>query len=475
MNPRSDATTTADASGVPTIQPSPWRLLLLCGIQLLMLLDFSIVNVALSRVETELNFSRTGVQWVISAYALTYGGLLLLGGRLSDQLGRRRMLLPGLALFGFASLLGGLAWTPAVLVVMRALQGVGAAFIAPAVLSLITTGSQPGAERNKALGWFSAASASGFAIGVLLGGALTQLGGWRWVFFVNVPLVAIALVATLWLIPTDRPSSGQNRYDIPGALLSTVGVSAVIYGLSAIGDYPGVALAAIAGGIVTVAGFIWVESRSADPLVPLRVFRVRSVSIANLGALLVPGVMGAVALTLALFLQRVQNRDALETGLIFLTLGIAVIVAAPVAAGMVTKVGAKTVCATGSLIVALGIFVISRISVDSSYVSILLPGLLLTGIGFSSFFASSTIAATSGVPDEQQGLVGGILNTSVQFGTALCVVLLTVISDRGGTTVSVAVQADRFDTALVISAIIAIGTTALILLALPGTRRAPTP
>ena len=181
MNSQSSETTAGDST-MPADRPDPWRLLLLCGVQLLMLLDFSIVNVALPRIESSLSFSHSGVQWVISAYALTYGGLLLLGGRLSDQLGRRRMLIPGLAIFGLASLFGGVAWNPATIVLMRALQGVGAAFIAPAVLSLITTGI-PGPARNKALGWFSAASASGFAVGVLLGGVLTQVGGWRAVFF----------------------------------------------------------------------------------------------------------------------------------------------------------------------------------------------------------------------------------------------------------------------------------------------------
>ncbi len=475
MNSQSGETTTAGNSSAQADRPHPWRLALLCGIQLLMLLDFSIVNVALSRVETSMGFTHSGVQWVISAYALAFGGLLLLGGRLSDQVGRRRMLIPGLALFGIASLLGGMAWGQAMLVLMRALQGVGAAFIAPAVLSLITTGTPPGPARNKALGWFSAATASGFATGVLLGGVLTQLGGWRAVFFVNVPLVAIALVAAFRLIPVDVRPAREHRYDVLGAVLSTLGVSGVIYGLSSLAGDRTIAAWAIGIGVVALVGFVWGESRADDPLVPLSIFRIRSVSIANLAALLVPGVMGAVALMLSLFLQRVQGRDALETGLIFLTLGVAVIIAGPVAAAMVTKVGPKTVFTAGAALVTVGVFVLSRIHADSAYVTILLPGLVLTGMGFSTFFASSTITATMDVPDEQQGLVGGLLNTSVQFGTALCIVLLTAIADRGHGTVSAVTQAHNFGTALTVGAAIALATTALIIVALPGSLRTHAP
>ncbi|MGW6938557.1 MFS transporter [Streptomyces xanthophaeus] len=476
MNPRPGVTTAA-AGGTATPSPSagPWRLVLLCGVQLLMLLDFSIVNVALPRIETSLGFSHNGVQWVVSAYALTYGGLLLLGGRLSDQLGRRRMLVPGLALFGLASLIGGLATSPGLLVAMRALQGVGAAFIGPAVLSLITTGTAPGPERNKALGWFSAASASGFAIGVLAGGVLTQLTGWRWVFFVNVPLTALAILAAYRLIPADGSRSGENRYDVPGAILSTLGVSGVIYGLTTLGGDRATGLAAIAAGLVMLICFVVVESRSSNPLVPLSIFRTRSVSVANLAALLVPGVMGAVALALSLFLQQVQQRDALETGLVFLTLGVAVVFAGPIAAMLVTKIGPKAVCAGGSVIVAAGVFVLSRITPDSSYAAVLLPGLVLTGIGFSSFFAASTITATMDVPAEQQGLAGGLLNASVQFGTALCVALLMAVAEGGADAddvVSAATRAENYGNAFAIGAAVALATAVLVLVALPGRSRA---
>ncbi|MEU9373058.1 MFS transporter [Streptomyces sp. NPDC048255] len=476
MKPRPGVTTAAaGGTATPSTSAGPWRLVLLCGVQLLMLLDFSIVNVALPRIEGSLGFSHSGVQWVVSAYALTYGGLLLLGGRLSDQLGRRRVLIPGLALFGVASLIGGLAESPGLLVAMRALQGVGAAFIGPAVLSLITTGTAPGPERNKALGWFSAASASGFAIGVLAGGVLTQLVDWRWVFFVNVPLTALAVLAAYRLIPADGRPSAENRYDVPGAVLSTLGVSGVIYGLTTLGGDRATGLAAIGAGLVMLICFVVVESRSSNPLVPLSIFRTRSVSVANLAALLVPGVMGAVALALSLFLQQVQQRDALETGLVFLTLGVAVVFAGPIAALLVTKIGPKAVCAGGSAIVAAGVLVLSRITPDSSYAGVLLPGLVLTGIGFSSFFAASTITATMDVPGEQQGLAGGLLNASVQFGTALCVALLMAVAEAGADAddvVSAATRADNYGNAFAIGAAVALGTALLVLVALPGRSRA---
>lgn len=479
MNP-TPGVTTANAGELPAppAGTGPWRLVLLCGVQLLMLLDFSIVNVALPRIEGALGFSHTGVQWVVSAYALTYGGLLLLGGRLSDQLGRRRLLIPGLALFGIASLAGGLANSPGLLVAMRALQGVGAAFIGPAVLSLITTGTAPGPERNKALGWFSAASASGFAIGVLFGGVLTQLSGWRWVFFVNVPLTALALVAVFRLIPADGKRSAENRYDVPGAVLSTLGVGGVIYGLSSLGDDIATGIWAVAAGCLALVCFLVVEHRSSNPLVPLSIFRTRSVSVANLAALLVPGVMGAVALTLSLFLQQVQQRDALETGLIFLALGASVIVAGPVAALLVTRVGPKTVCVAASATVAAGVLVLSRISPDSAFMTVLLPGLVLTGVGFSSFFVAATITATMDVPSEQQGFAGGLLNASVQFGTALCVALLMMVAEAGGGTgkvVSVAARADNYGNAFAIGAAVALGTALLVLVALPGRTGSGTP
>ena len=284
--------------------------------------------------------------------------------------------------------------------------------------------------------------------------------------------MALALVATPRLIPADSVPVRENRYDVLGAILSTAGVSGVIYGLSSLADDRTVAVTAIVVGVAALIGFILVETR-IRPAVPLSIFH-SALSIANLAALLVPGVMGAVALTLSLFLQGVQNRDALETGMIFLTLGVAVIVAGPVAASMVSKVGPKNVFMTGAAVVTVGVFVLSRISADSAYVSILLPGLVLTGMGFSTFFASSTITVTMDVPNQQQGLVGGLLNTSVQFGTALCIVLLTAIADRGSS-VSRVTQAHNFGTALTVGAVIALATTVLILLLLPGSLRTHAP
>lgn len=448
--------------------PGALFLVLLCGVQLLMLLDFSIVNVALPRIEESVGFTHTGVQWVVSVYALTYGGFLMLGGRICDRLGRRRILLVGLALFGFASLAGGFATTPTVLVVARAVQGVGAALIGPAVLSLITTGTPAGAARNKALGWFSAASASGFAVGVLLGGILTQYATWRAVFFVNVPLVALAAVAAVRLLPGRRPDpSERERPDIAGAVLSILGVGGLIYGLNAIGT--AVAPVVLAAGVLALVGFVLVERKVSHPLVPLGVFRVRSVSVSNAAALLVPGVMGSVALVLSLFLQQVQGRSALQTGMIFLTLGLSVIVAGPIAAGLVTSMGPRVVCASGGAAVSLGVLVLSRVHADTGFLTLLLPGLVLTGMGFSAFFASATIMATKDLPDSQQGLAGGLVNTSVQFGTAICVTILVALSANNSenSAISTVDQAAGYRTAFTVGAAIALVGALLVLFLLP--------
>ncbi|MFB7508021.1 MFS transporter, partial [Streptomyces broussonetiae] len=288
-------------------QNRPGALVLLCGVQLMLLLDFSIVNVALPSMESSVGLGEHGTQWVVSAYALGFGSLLLLGGRLSDLIGRRLMLVVGVTAFGAASLIAGLATVPALLIGMRAVQGVGAALIAPAALSLITTGFPDEAQRNKALGWFSAATASGFAIGVLLGGILVQLWGWRAVFFVNVPLTALAVPAAFRVLPAARGAAGPRTYDLPGVVLSAAGFVALIYGLSQVPDNGTRAAVGIVAGVLLLVVFVVVESRAAAPLVPLGVFRSRALSVANVASFLIPGVMGTTALQLSLFLQQVQG------------------------------------------------------------------------------------------------------------------------------------------------------------------------
>jgi EmrB/QacA subfamily drug resistance transporter len=452
---------------------SAGALALLCSVQLLLLVDFSIVNVALPRIETALDFGRLGVQWVVSAYALAFGGLLLLGGRLSDLLGRRRMLVLGLVLFGIASLGGAVAMGPGVLVAMRALQGAGAALIAPAVLSIITTGFAEGAARNRAIGWFSAASASGFAVGVLLGGILTEIFDWRSVFYVNLPAVIIAIAGAYRLLGGHAPTRERRRYDVPGALLATAGSTGVIYGLSLIPakGWGGLLWAAI--GLGLLAGFVVVESRSASPLVPLGIFRQRAVSVANLASLIVPGLVGAAVLLLSLFLQGVQERSVLEAGLAFLPVGLAVMILGPISAAVANRFGPKIVCIGGAALVTAGMLLLSRITPTASYFEYLLPGLVVTGFGFTAFFATSAMCATAGIPEHQQGLAGGLLNTSVQFGTALWIAVMLTIGQSYANkhqAAGAAAQTDGYAWAFTIGGIVGLATAVLLALALPATR-----
>jgi EmrB/QacA subfamily drug resistance transporter len=445
----------------------------------MLLLDFSIVNVALPSMESSLKMGALGTQWVVSAYALGFGSLLLLGGRLSDLLGRRLMLVIGVTAFGLASLIGGLALWPALLIAMRAVQGIGAALIAPSALSLITTGFPDEQERNRALGWFSAASASGFAVGVLLGGILTEVATWRAVLFVNVPLTAITVVAAFRVLPTAPASaslSGRRSYDLPGVLLSAAGFVALINGLSQVPNDGTIAAVSIAVGLVLLIVFAVVEARSGNPLMPLGIFRNRTLTVANIASFLLPGVMGTTALQLSLFLQQVQDRSALNTGFAFLPFGLCVIVAGPAAAISAGKIGAKPVAIAGSALVTVGVLLLSRVEADSGYASVVLPGTLLMGCGFAAFFATAMMSATAGVPEQMQGVAGGIVNTFQQIGTAAFVAILVTLAASRTDSLGAPTpehQAEGFQVALTAAAVVALVTTVLIAAALPGTKKLP--
>jgi EmrB/QacA subfamily drug resistance transporter len=410
-----------------------WALLLLCLAQLTLLLDFSIVNMALPAIEEAAGFSPVGLQWMVSAYALSFGGMLLLGGRMADLLGRRRIFITGLVIFGLGSLLAGLVTEPATLIAARIIQGVGGGMVAPAALSLVTTMFAEGPERNRAIGWFSAASASGFALGVLTGGALTSAFGWRSVFFINIPIVAAASVFALRLLPGTRPTSSTGRYDVPGAVTVTVGMTAVIYALSA-APMRGLAaprvLVALALGIVMLAAFVVVELRTADPLVRFGIFRQRSLAVANALSLVVPGIMGAVVLLLSLYLQHTMGKEPLIAGLSFLPLGLTVIVAAPLSAVLATRFGVKPILVVGIVVVAAALLLLRRITPTSGYADVMLPSLIVIGIGFGAFFATATVAGTANVADAEQGLASALINTAQQVGTAVGVALLASLAEH---------------------------------------------
>ncbi|MBM0276227.1 MFS transporter [Micromonospora tarensis] len=449
-------------------------LVLLCLAQLTLLLDFSIVNMALPAIESDLGLSATGLQWVVSAYALGFGGMLLLGGRMADLLGRRRIFVVGLLVFGLSSLAAGLASASWLLIATRAAQGIGAGMVAPAVLSLITTTFPEGAERNRALGWFSAASASGFALGVLIGGALTDYVGWQAVFLVNVPIVALAVPFAYRLLADVRSSGPRTGYDLLGAATATAGITVLIYGLTEVprlGLASGQVLAALGAGVALLVAFVAVEARSSAPLVRLSIFRNRSLTAANVLSVLVPGVMGAVVLVLSLYLQQVKGNDPLVAGLSFLPLGLVVVVAAPVAAMMATRFGVKPVLVVGALIVGVAMLVLSRISPSAGYVGVVLPGLALAGVGFGAFFATSTVAATSDVDDSEQGLASALVNTAQQAGTALGVAVLISLAEHrttglGARTAESLAAGFRF--ALLIAAAVAVAAAIAAAVALPG-------
>ncbi|MGW4905323.1 MFS transporter [Streptomyces sp. NPDC004270] len=456
----------------------PGALVLLCGVQLMLLLDFSVVNVALPSVGSGVGLSAQGTQWVVSAYALGFGSLLLLGGRLSDLLGRRPTLVLGVSVFGAASLAGGFATTPALLVAMRAAQGIGAALIAPAALSLVTTGYSDEGRRNRALGWFGAAAASGFALGTLLGAVLTELAGWRAVFFVNVPLTAAAVAAAFRVLPAAPGVDRRRGYAVPGVVLSATAFVILIDGLSRVPEDGTRAAVGITAGVVLLAVFVAVETRSSSPLVPLGIFRNSTLTVANATSFLIPGVMGATVLQLSLFLQQVQHRSALDTGFALLPLGLSVAVAGPLSAVAAGRFGPERVCTAGGAMVTGGVFLLSRIHADSAFAVDVLPGTLLMGLGFAAFFSTAMMSATAGVPERLQGVASGLLNTFQQVGTAAFVALLVSLAAARTKSLGAPTpehQAAGFQTAFTAGGVVALVATVLIAVGLPASRhRAPT-
>jgi len=406
-------------------------LLLLSVAQFMVILDFSIVNVALPGMQHALGFTPSSLQWVISAYSLAFGGLLLLGGRAGDLFGRRRFFIAGLIIFILASLLGGLATTPLWLILARIIQGVGAALLAPTVLSLTNTIFPEGAERNKALGVLGAVASSGFAAGAILGGLLTATLGWRWVMFVNVPIGIIALAMAFRLLSHDVPTDADRDVDILGAATVTGGLLALVYAVSTGTSARWVSFQTI--GLFTVAvvllvAFILIELRVANPLVPLSIFRRRTLSGANLVALLAPAAFGVLIYIITLYLQEVQGASPLLTGLAFLPLAAVLFVGSNVASRLVLRVGYQRMLMVGLLVFAVGLLLVaSALTAHVQYATHLLPALLIVGVGIGPVFATMIIAATVGIPDHEQGLASGILSTSQQVGAGIGLAIASAV------------------------------------------------
>lgn len=413
-------------------KPRRWlALLLLCAAQFMMVLDFSIVNVALSAIQQDLGFSQQNLQWIISAYALAFGGFLLLGGRAADLFGRRRVFMVGLGLFTLASLVGGFAQAQWILIAARAVQGLGAAIVSPAALSILTTTFAEGQERNRALSLWGAIAAGGFATGVLLGGILTDTLSWRSVMFVNVPIGLLTLMLTPMLLPESRDRSATSQIDVLGAITVTTGLVALVYALeqASTAGWGSVQTLGLFGvALVLLAAFVFIEARSPDPLVPLRVFRQRTVTGANLIGLLMSAAIGSTIFILTLYMQQVLNFSALQTGLAFLPHAIAAMIAAPIASQLATRFGTKTTLTGSMTLAAVGLLHLSRIPVQGNFVRDLLPGTVIIGFGIVITLVSVTIAATAGISDSEQGMASGLLNTSQQIGAALGLAILVAVS-----------------------------------------------
>jgi EmrB/QacA subfamily drug resistance transporter len=405
-------------------------LALLLLVQFMVVLDIAIVNVALPSIQTDLGFSQETLQWVISAYALLFGGFLLLGGRAADLLGRRRLFLAGIALFTVASLVSGLAWSEGALIGARALQGLGAAIVTPAALSIISTTFAEGAERNKALGAWGAVGAFGAVAGVLLGGILTDLLSWEWIFFVNVPVGAAAVVLAPILIGESRDANAKG-FDIPGAVLVTGGLVALVYAITQANDFGWSSLETVglfALSAALLAGFVGWESQAKDPLMPFSIFRLRTLVGANAAGLVMGTAMFGMFLMLTLYMQQVLGYSPLRTGFGYLAVAGTAIVWSALAAQLVNRVGVKPVLVVGMTTLTAGLVYFTQVSVGGSYLGDLLPGFLLISIGIGFSFVPISIAALAGVEPSEAGLASGLINTSQQIGGALGIAALSSIA-----------------------------------------------
>ncbi len=414
-------------------QQKRWiALALLCMAQFVVVLDASIVNVALPSIGEGLNFSQENLPWVVNAYILTFGGFLLLGGRMADLLGRRRVFMAGLAVVGVASLAAGFATNESQLIAARAAQGLGAAIISPAALSIVTTMFTDGAERNKALGVWGAVAGSGGAAGVLLGGILTDGLGWEWVLWVNVPVALAVAALTPRLIPESRSESATRHFDAAGAVTVTAGLSVLVYALvdaadAGWGSTQTVGLLALSAALI--AAFLAIELRSASPLMPLRIFRLRTLTGANAVGLLVGASLFSAFFFISLYMQQVLGYSAIEAGLAYLPLTAAIMASAAVGSQLVTRFGFKPILATGMLSIAVGLLWFSQVSVGGSFTTDILGPSLFMAVGLGFAFVTSTIAAVSGVQEREAGLASGLINTSQQIGGALGLAVLATIAN----------------------------------------------
>jgi EmrB/QacA subfamily drug resistance transporter len=407
-------------------------LVLLCAVQFLDIADSAIVNVALPSIQRDLGFSQQNLQWVASGYILTYGGFLLLGGRLGDLLGRRRLLLTGLAVFAASSLTAGLANSAGLLVAARLVQGLGAAFMAPAALSALTTGFREGKDRNTALGAWGAVSGMAAAAGVFLGGVLSQGPGWRWVFFVNPPVCVVVAAGTLALLAKDRGGrTSRAAFDSQGAALVTGGMLLLVYSLvraPIVGWGSLQTILTLSGSAILLTAFVGNELRSRFPLVPFAILRVKGLVAADLTQLIAFAGFFSMFFYATLYMQEILHYSPLKAGAAYLPITAGFAVAGGLASQLVTRIGTRPVVVAGCLIAGAGIYWVSRVPLHGSYVSDLLPGFVVMSLGAGSVFVSVTAAANAGVPSDKAGLAAGLLNSSQQIGSALGLAVLSAVA-----------------------------------------------
>ncbi len=424
----------AGTAAAPANRHLGLALVVIAAAQLMVVLDATIVNVALPHIQAALGFSGSGLEWVVNAYALTFGGLLLLGGRAGDILGRRRVFIAGIVLFALASLAGGFATSQAWLLTARAIQGVGAAIVAPTALSLVTTTFPEGPRRNRAMGVYAAMSIGGAAIGLLLGGVLTSYVSWRWVFFVNVPIaVVVALMAPRVLTESARHT---GRFDLPGAITGTLGLAALVYGLSSAATTAnGVShwgdtkvLVSLAAAVVLLLSFVFIESRSKHALLPLRIFSDRNRSGANLILLCVGTALFGMFFFLTIFVQTVWGYSPVKTGIAYLPMVGTIMLMAGVSSQLVGRIGARPLLIAGSSFAAGGMFWLSRITEHSTYAGGLLGPMLVTAAGLGMLFMPLTLVALNKVQERDAGVASSLVNTGQQVGGSIGLAILGTVA-----------------------------------------------
>jgi EmrB/QacA subfamily drug resistance transporter len=447
-----------------TADPRRWlALVLLCASFFIVVLDTAIVIVAMPSIESDLGFAPQDLQWILSAYALTFGGLLLLGGRGADLLGRRRVFMTGLGLFALASLVCGLSWSPGTLIAARAVQGVGAALMTPAALSIITTTFPEGADRNKALGAWGAMGGIGGAAGWLIGGPLTDGPGWQWIFYINLPIGIAGLLLSPVLLRDSRASGVDRRFDLAGALAATGSLVLLVYAIVTAPDEGWATtrtLVTLGASAVLLAAFVLVETRARQPLLPLRLLRSRNLVGANVSMVLFIAVATGLPYVLTLYAQQVLGYSAVKFGVTAIVFPIGAAIGSAVGQRLALRLGVRPVATTGFVLLAAAGLILTQVSVDGTYFGDIFWGLLILGPGVGLTFVTTSIAALAGVGERDAGIVSGLTNTTFQLGGAIGVAILTTVAitqtDHTRTTDAAAALTEGFRAAFLAGTVIAV-------------------